>query len=396
MIAGIFAVLAFAAAAGLSVYVTFTFALFLLCWGIRLLLKRDHQDFFLYLSTGCGTVLLSLPYLHDLLSHPVASAADGAGGTAAAGASFGPFTFGLRVLPNFLSTPVFLKVRGFSHPELLAPIGVVVVYILEFGVFAIIGWARFRQDWRKCSRLGEAEIACWYLVAVSMFVITFMRSTVISSNDLAYRGAMIAQFVLLLWGAEYLGDWIFSSKEYRWNRLSIKNAAIVFTLVLGFCGTVYALAITRIYTVLDDTGRIAYAPDWLPVPHEIGTDFLEIRQAYERLDRMLPPHSIVQYNPMMDDYLPLLAYDKFQSVDAFPDCGTEFGGDVSRCLPVQNAIANLFTKPGDTNIHAVCARYSIDVLVARRSDPAWQDKTSWVWTNRPLVANSYIRAFRCR
>jgi hypothetical protein len=99
---------------------------------------------------------------------------------------------------------------------------------------------------------------------------------------------------------------------------------------------------------------------------------------------------------MTDDYLPLLEYDKFQSVDAFPDCGTAFGGDVRKCLPVQDAIANLFNKPGDADIREVCARLSIDALVARKDDPAWQDRKSWVWTNAPIVENSYIRAFRCR
>ena len=93
---------------------------------------------------------------------------------------------------------------------------------------------------------------------------------------------------------------------------------------------------------------------------------------------------------------PLLEYDSFQSVDAFPNCGTEFGGDVGKCPPVQDAIANLFNKQGEVDIRDLCSRLSIDVLVARKTDAAWQDRNSWVWTNAPLVANSYIRAFRCR
>ena len=119
---GIFAAFAFAAAAGLSVYVTFAFAIFLLIWGFRLLAKRVYQDFFLYLGTACCTILFSIPYLHDLLAHPATGTAVGAmatgavaAGAAAAGAgatatgiSGGPFALGLRVLPNFLSTPVFL------------------------------------------------------------------------------------------------------------------------------------------------------------------------------------------------------------------------------------------------------------------------------------------------
>ena len=172
---GIFAAFAFAAAAGLSVYVTFAFAIFLLIWGFRLLAKRFYQDFFLYLGTACCTILFSIPYLHDLLAHPATGTAVGAmttgavaAGAAAAGAgstatgiSAGPFALGLRELPNFLSTPVFLKDRGFLHRGLLAPFGVVIVYMLEFGVFGVIAWARFWWDLKEESRLGEAEIAAW-------------------------------------------------------------------------------------------------------------------------------------------------------------------------------------------------------------------------------------------
>jgi hypothetical protein len=168
------------------------------------------------------------------------------------------------------------------------------------------------------------------------------------------------------------------------------------TLILGFVGAAYSLTILRTYAVFDDKGRIAYPADWFPPPHEVGVGVMKIRSAYEQLDKMLPAQSIVQYNPMREDYLPLLEYDSFQSVDAFPDCGTEFGGDAGQCPPVQDAIANLFNRPAEANIHDLCSRLSIDVLVARKTDAAWQDRTSWVWTNPPLVANSYIRAFRCR
>jgi hypothetical protein len=389
--AGIFAALAFAASAGLSVYVTFTFALFLLYWGFRYLRKRAFPDFFLYLGTASLTILVSLPYLHDLLPRQ----ADGTVSPAGAAAT-GPIAFGLRALPNFLSTPHFLKVRGFSHPELLAPFGVLVVYLLEFGAFAIIGWERLRQDIRRRSKLGEAEIASWHLVAISMFVITFIRSSVISNNDLAYRSAMIAQFIFLLWGADYLDHWFFSTRWTSTNCITAKNVAMLLALILGVTGTIYSLTILRTYAVLEDSGMIAHPANWLPVPPDVGLDLLNIRRAYAHLDEILPPHSIVQYNPMTEDFLPLLMEDKFQSVDAFPDCGTEFGGDASKCPPVQETIASLFNKPGDDDIHELCSRLSIDVLVARKSDPAWGDRNSWVWSNPPIVENSYIRAFRCR
>lgn len=398
LLSGVFAAFAFAAAAGLSVYVTFAFAIFLLVWGFRLLAKRVYQDFFLYLGTACCTILVSLPYLHDLLGHPAIEIPVGSAtaGAAAPGISVGPFALGLRVLPNFLSTPVFLRDRGFLHPGLLAPFGVVIVYILEFGVFGLIAWVRFRKDLRNRKKLGEAEIASWTMLAVGMFVITFVRSAVITNNDLAFRSAMLVQFVLLLWAAEFFDRWFLPPHRDRVRQSWGMRFVVHSTLILGIVAAVYSLTILRTYAFLDNKGMIAYSADWIPAPHEVGPGMMNIRSAYDQLDKMLPAHAIVQYNPMHEDYLPLLEYDSFQSVDAFPNCGTEFGGDTRKCPPVQDAIANLFNKPGETNIRELCSRLSIDVLVARRTDAVWRDRNSWVWTNPPLVANSYIRAFRCR
>lgn len=390
VLAGGFAAISFAAAAGLSVYVMFTFAAFLCCWSLRLLYRRHYSDFLLYLSSGCLSVLISLPYLHDLLSSGTT------GGTGTAGNAAGAIQFGLRQLPSFLITPYFLKVRGIFHPHLLYPLGLVAVYLLEFGFFAIVGYARIRRDWRHRSKRSEAEVASWYLIAVSLFVITFIRSSVISNNDLAYRSAMIAQFVLLLWGAEYVDRWFDPERPRVTLPVTARNALIVATLILGLLGSVYGLAIERVYMVLEDHGSIAHPANWLPTPPGLGKKMFEIRAAYQQLASLLPGDSIVQYNPMSSDNLSLLMYSRFQSVDAFPDCGTDFGGSRSDCLPVQAVLASLFNTAGTYDIHRICERLSIDALVAHASDPAWKDRGSWVWSNRPAIANPYIRIFKCK
>ena len=234
------------------------------------------------------------------------------------------------------------------------------------------------------------------MFAVGMFVITFVRSAVITNNDLAFRSAMIVQFVLLLWAAEFFDRWFFAPHRDRLRQGRIMRLVVHSTLIIGIVSAAYSLTILRTYTYFDDKGMIPYPADWIPAPGEIGVGMMNTRQAYAQLDAILPPRAIVQYNPMREDYLPLLEYDSFQSVDAFPNCGTEFGGDVGKCPPVQDAIANLFNKQGEVDIHDLCSRLSIDVLVARKTDAAWLDRNSWVWTNPPLVANIYIRAFRCR
>jgi hypothetical protein len=392
-IAGGFATLAFAAAAGLSVYVTFTFALFLLAWGLHLLWKRYFVDFFLYLGTACVTVLISIPYLHDLLPQASqTSAAPSLRNTTVASAHF--IQFGLRELPGFLSTPYFLKQHGFSHALLLAPFGVIVVYLLEFGFFAIVACARLRTDLRDRRKWREEEIACWTMAGVAMFVITFLRSSVIANNDLAYRSAMIAQFVLLLWGAEYLDTWLFDRQAGVPTPTRWKNAVIVSSLVLGFIGTMYSLFILRGYTLLDDRGYIPNPAAWLPPPHHIGEKIFAVRELYEKL-QILPPDAIVQYNPMATDFLPFLMYDRFQAVDAFPNCGTAFGGDTALCMPAQQTLAQLFTNGSLQNMQHICHQLSIDVLIAQNTDAVWQNPQSWVWTRTPIDGNESVRAFRC-
>jgi len=42
------------------------------------------------------------------------------------------------------------------------------------------------------------------MFGVSVLVSTFVRSGVIATNDLGWRGFLPAQFVMLLWGAEFL------------------------------------------------------------------------------------------------------------------------------------------------------------------------------------------------
>jgi len=45
------------------------------------------------------------------------------------------------------------------------------------------------------------------MLTTSVVICTFVRSSVISYNDLGWRGFMIAQFVLILWSVEFWPTW---------------------------------------------------------------------------------------------------------------------------------------------------------------------------------------------
>ncbi len=228
----------------------------------------------------------------------------------------------------------------------------------------------------------------------------------IQNNDLGFRGILPAQFILLLWGALLVERlWLEESRTAMTESVSLSRMGrglLLATLLLGALGSAYQVAMLRAFPILRDHGILRNQNQFgQPPSGEIGADSYWIRSAYQELDRRLPANALVQYNPDTIALRQMLLYDRFQSVDAFgSDCGTPFGGSLAQCHSVQAALAPLYEVQSGSalrmeQLDAVCESLSIDVLVAQASDPVWQSKESWVWTRKPLVANSYVRAIPC-
>jgi hypothetical protein len=47
-------------------------------------------------------------------------------------------------------------------------------------------------------------------------------------------------------------------------------------------------------------------------------------------------------------------------------------------------------------LREACESIPADILVAKDTDAVWKDRRSWVWTEKPVYANSYIRLFACK
>jgi hypothetical protein len=60
------------------------------------------------------------------------------------------------------------------------------------------------------------------------------------------------------------------------------------------------------------------------------------------------------------------------------------------------AVDSLFNSASADQARATCREFGIQYLVARVYDPAWKDKTSWVWTLSPVVSDDEFRALDCR
>lgn len=384
----LFAAFGFSSAAGLSVYVTFTFTLFALAWTAFLIVRGKIRQAGLHCAAGCLAVLLSTGYIRDLLG----------AGVSGAGADSQFVAFTLRALP-FQAVAAKLNLHGGFAYLCVWCLVALLVLSLEFGVYLLIAVVRATHDWRHRRALPEAEKALWFMAGSSFFVIMFLRSTVIMNNDLAYRGAMVLQFVLLLWAAAYLANRIAVDRELPVMRTSVQkllNSSLIALIAVGGLSSVYQLSMLRAYTFLSE--KYGWE-EKLQMAN--GHDAFCIRTAYAGLDRTIPSNAIVQFNPESKLITQMLVYSRYQQVDAGgPNCFSEFGGSVEQCAAVRAGLQSIFDpdEVGDLSSHSVsniCRTLHVNVLIVDALDPVWKRSDSWVWQSTPIVQNEFVRALRC-
>lgn len=377
MKAAVVAALAFASAAGLSVYVTFTFAIFLVVWTLVLLRSRHGSEVWMFFLTGVLTLVVSLGYLHDLRQ-------PGWTGSFA--------TFYVRTLESVEDWAEQAIPWDWVHSLFLVLL-LPVYYLIELGFFALVGFGQIKNFWRRAVPLMKWEWASICICGSSFLVATFLMSTT-GNNDLGYRSILLAQFILLLWAVPYVYRWRMKLSERRsqWHLLFYTFAWI------GVLGTLYQLAELRVFTMIAEQGRFAEEITWLPQSETLGADVFRARSGFEVLNHALPQDAIIQYNPVNPVYVPNIYYSREQKVAGLAACGTPFGGDPFQCVPIQNQILAAFngrTAFTMQNVNQLCDDLHIDLLIAERSDRMWSLRQSWVWTGKPVVANEYMRAFAC-
>jgi len=132
-----------------------------------------------------------------------------------------------------------------------------------------------------------------------------------------------------------------------------------------------------------------------------GEQTFKARQAYDWIEKNLPREVIVQHNPHVAMDPLKLGIDVFHGVycshqTAAADLvnGTLYGIPHLLFLPVFADLTRLFMSDLDfAAIEAVCRKYGVGALVVKGSDPIWSRRTSWVWTQRPVYANDFVRVF---
>ena len=435
----ILAAMGFASAAGLSVYVTFAFALFLFAAALFWLATRRFNTVGLYTAVAMLVLLLSAGYLHDLRATDTHAAEAVAGFEAATKQQ--PFAiFGLRQLPPTLMPAVRHAVHDNKLANiLLRPFLLVPIMFIEFGFFFLVAVRQGRRDWSERSIHAAADqtapvlrdIRClsWLMFASGLWVALMMRSTVITNNDLSFRGVEIAQFILLVWGAAQLtGGHLDGHRTASSAESSIPNTATDrpfhvdwlagLLLLLGLISSAYQLAMLRFYLYGSD--RYGWTNPVIPQSEfggRLGDINHQLREAYTTLDHLLPPSANVQFGAAPKLNLPHLYYSRYQQLDGiFPGCGIAFGGSVAECFQLETRIAPLFGIPAPlpgmdyfawTNVrvptlttaeavHSLCRELNLDALVVTGEDPVWNEPKGWPHQIKPVFASDFVAAYTCR
>ncbi len=359
--------LCFASATGLSIYVTFAFAIFLIPCGAVMLWKKRWT----WIAAGAATLAGALPFLLGIRS---------AGGSAEGG-------FVTLTVRSLTYVDIILPGYGLSWNQIAwANLAALPLnYFLETGLGFVLAVIWMKRAWRRRKHLAEAEWIALGLFFTGLFVATFLRSSVIANNDLAWRGAMIGQLILVIWSAGPLSAW--------WRVHRRRGMGLISTLVvLGLASSVYEVIILRSYFPLMEARKVPVV-EWFSKTADTGQRSFDARVVYEQLRRELPEDAIVQGNPTHwdDIYHGLYAQRQTAAFDRL--CGSSMGGDPGPCARMQAELAPLFLKDGD--IDRACDAWGIGVLVAKDDDLVFKDRSAWVWTRSPMVATERVRAVRC-
>jgi hypothetical protein len=301
------AALALATSSGTSIYVTFVFAIFLVAWTVVTLWKKWYRETAVFCAAGLISLLLAMPYLHDLL------------GPATGGPLF-EFTVRDFCLAHFMfiGLPISHAWRLILVNGPLLPLN----YFMEFGLFFLIARYKWRQHRASGRPASRQDLACTVMLATSMLLCSFLRSSVIGCNDLGWRGLLVAEFVLLLWASD-----LFANRD-RLDFLSArqKQLLVVF-FALGFSGTVYDLAIQRFYPVLADRGVVPPLY-WMSADRNFGKRTYAERSAYQWVHTATTASAAVQSNPkvVFQDTVGMIYGDR-HTIIGHPSCLTSFGGD---------------------------------------------------------------------
>lgn len=362
--------LAFASAAGLSIYVTLVFVLFWGAWLIALILKRTERTLVLpMILSGVLALVLGAPFFSGLLQ----------GGGDASGAL--PIMFEVR---TFLQLESFVADWSPLARSLIMLLVLPINYLFELGFFFIAGiyWFQIRDKKMLVSNpFYGAEVILFF---AAFLIGSTLRSTLITSNDLGWRAWLPGQFILLIWGVdawEHL-KLVSTSKSPQAHEAQKNRKLMQAFLMIG------------ILTTIADAALLRFA--WpVMTGSETPRQYYSARLAYDYLRENIPADVITQNNPLNSIDRPSGLYGTHQMVISDR---TAYGVPMSEFVGWTEKIAPLFASEDIDNwqrLDRACSEYLIDVLIFADTDPVWNRLPVLKDQRAPLYENEHYALFAC-
>lgn len=384
---------AMASGFGLSIFVAFGGFLVMVAWGIwQLTTRQGTRPVALLAVSGAVAAVLLLPYLWELTHTP----------SYLAGGSLFEVAVRQMIPPDGLLATAPFRNLAARHPGAALNLANLVLlapgYVLELGFYLIALLVFVVPAWRKRAPLSASHRTLVFLCLVTLPLISFLRSAVLTSNDFGWRAALLLQFPLLLLGAQAVDAWTRRDGVTTLDSPSWVRQLAFLAIILGLIGTEGQVLTLRFGLPLMERHMLAV--------HDAGAEKLSYLplislEGYRELDRRIPMSAVVQYNPAKTNMF-LAAMDQMYvdhqlaiSGDS-NGCGSTLGGDPRGCPIMSDALDPLYREAGAAQARHVCRELGIQVLIARVYDPVWTDRGSWVWTLPPLVAQEQFRALDCR
>lgn len=393
---------AFASAFGLSVYVAFAFFLVALAWvGWQVMTGKKLEPGVLLGAAGVLAAVMLLPYLHELTQ----GSSDVQGGSV--------FALAIRetIPPERLLETGSLQAVGRQHPQIARNLANLILlvpgYAAELGFYFVVLLIVLIPGWRDRKPLALSHKSLVCISIATLVFISFIRSSVIESNDFGWRGALLMQFALLLLASDVMAGWPSGRRTQQpapklegvirgtpaWVR-AVASCAIIF----GGLTTIYQAALVRFAIPLHELQlRMSHNAVAGRLPHKMYISAI----GYAKLNAAIPPEAVVQYNPQTLDAFWLnadwLGVGRQSVIDSeVGGGGSEFGGDPRGYDPMESALDGLYRGASAEEARADCHLYGIDYLVARIYDPAWSHPNGWVWKLKPVVDDDGFRTVDCR
>jgi hypothetical protein len=408
--AALFAAIAFAAAAGTSLFPTFCFVFVLALWASDLLRRRQFTTIAALALAGLLALAFAHGYLQELSTN--SSAASGFANFAWRNDAFAA---------QQLAHHHLLTLHNPTLAALARQPFVLLLDVFEFGFYLLVLIHRIRRDLLQPGRLTAAQSALWSLVLGAAIPFFFLTSRATSGpNDLGVDAGFLLRVALQLWAVPYV--WDLWQQRHHLQTLPRRATAIFAAILLGLGlgAQLYQSLSQRLYYPLIGSNLIHKQMDSLTKDH-LSARLYNIRQALSDFDTQVPPSSpdtnSLQFNPIGTMLPAEVIYTDHQIAAWDTGCGTSYGGDYQACAPIYLGLLHLYgnTQAGflagrasndredaaaptiatTADFNAVCNRLHPRAIMVESTDSIWSQPTSWVWTQAPMVANPTVRILPC-